>query len=215
MSISSSDSSSNEDSSGSESSLDPSSPIHPLNPRKQKRRSVVKDRPLKENSPWHIMLSRAGQGINSVSVEDSADGKYFRRRFRVPYALFEALIQVMLDDNWFPAEYEDNGRGKLDSCGVRGCSLQVKVLSVLRVLGRGVCFDELYDGSGCSESMMSRFFHTFLQTFNDRLFYCVVNGPKTKEDVVKLAKIYDVLGMAGAIGYGACLPLCLPRQCPL
>jgi hypothetical protein len=164
MYISSFDSSSSEDSSASECSLDspsPSQPCFPLNPRKQKRRSDVKDRPLKENAPWHIMLSRAGQGINSVSDEHSADGKYFRRRFRVPYALFEALIQVMLDDNWFPAEYEDNGRGKLDSCGVRGCSLQVKVLSVLRVLGRGVCFDELYDGSGCSESMMSRFFHTF------------------------------------------------------
>jgi hypothetical protein len=179
----------------------PSSCHLPANARKGRRRSGVKSRPLKENAPWHIMLSHAGQGTNSVSDEHSVDGRYFRRRFRLPYALFEALIQVMLDDNWFPSEYEANGRGKLDSCGVRGCSLQVKFLSVLRVLGRGVCFDELYDGSNCSESMMSRFFHAFLQTFNDRLFYCVVNAPKTKEDVSKLAKIYEFLGMVGAIGY--------------
>jgi hypothetical protein len=146
------------------------------------------------------MLSLAGQGINSIADENSPDGRYFRRRFRLPYALFEGLVQVMLADNWFPAEYESNGRGKVDRCGVRGCSLQVKFLSVLRVLGRGVCFDELFDGSGCSESMMSRFFHKFLKTFNDRLFHCVIKPPTTTEEVTKLATIYELLGIVGAIG---------------
>jgi hypothetical protein len=119
--------------------------INKPNPKTQKRNSNIKSRPTKESAPWHIMLSLASQGKNGVADESSADGRYFRRRFRLPYALFESLIQVMLDDNWFPSEYEANGRGKLDSCGIRGCSLQVKFLSVLRVLGRGVCFDELYD----------------------------------------------------------------------
>lgn len=48
--------------------------------------------------------------------------------------------------------------------------LQVKFLSVLRVLGRGICFDELYDGSGLSESVTSRFFHRFVAIFADRFF---------------------------------------------
>jgi hypothetical protein len=160
------------------------------------------------------MLSLAGQGKNCVADEDSADGRYFRRRFRLPYSLFESLIKVMLDDNWFPAEYEVNGRGKVDSCGIRGCSLQVKFLSVLRVLGRGVCFDELYDGSGCSESMMSRFFHTFLNTFNNRLFHCSVKAPATRDDVSKLATIYDFLGMSGAIGSTDCTHIALGK-CPV
>jgi hypothetical protein len=160
------------------------------------------------------MLSLAGQGENNVADELSADGRYFRRRFRLPYALFESLIKVMLDDNWFPSAYEANGRGKLDSCGIRGCSLQVKVLSVLRVLGRGVCFDELYDGSGCSESMMSRFFHEFLIIFNDRLFHCSVKAPATQNEVSKLEKIYGFLGMAGAIGSTDCTHIALGK-CPV
>jgi hypothetical protein len=40
---------------------------------------------------------------------------------------------------------------------------------LIRVLGRGIVFDELYDGSGCSESSMSVWFHKFLGVFVERL----------------------------------------------
>jgi hypothetical protein len=186
----------------------------PPKPKGQTRNSNVKSRPLKENAPWHIMLSLAGQGKNDIADENSADGRYFRRRFRLPYALFESLIQVMLADNWFPYEYEANGRGKLDSCGIRGCSLQVKFLSVLRVLGRGVCFDELYDGSGCSESTLSRFFHQFLIIFNNRLFPCTVKAPATQNEVSKLETIYKYLGLPGTIGSTDCTHIALGK-CPV
>ena len=106
--------------------------------------------------------------VNGVSVPDSIDGRYFRRRFRIPYKMFQALIQVMLDDNWFPGDFEADGGGKCCKLGRKGASLHVKVLSVLRVLGRGVCFDELYDGSGLSESITSTFFHRFVAMFVER-----------------------------------------------
>jgi hypothetical protein len=113
------------------------------------------------------MLDKAEQS-NGASDPDSIDGRYFRRRFRVPYSMFKALIQVMLDDNWFPGDFEADGGGKCSVLGIKGASLQVKVLSVFRALGRGVCFDELYDGSGLSEAVTSTFFHRFVAVFVQR-----------------------------------------------
>ncbi len=176
------------------------SPVHSpsatiFHKAKRRRRSLLP----KDQAPWQLMLNNAnlpGGAADSTSI----DGRYFRRRFRVPYALFNALNAVMITDDWFPGEYERDGQGKCDRIGVRGASLQVKHLSVLRVLGRGVCFDELYDGSRLSESVLSRFFHRFNSIFVSRLFHKVVVPPKTPEDVGRIAKIYDMLGLVGAVG---------------
>ena len=134
-----------------------------LKPRGKRRLKRFMEK--KSSAPWQRMLDRAEES-NGVSVPDSIDGRYFRRRFRIPYKMFQALIQVMLDDNWFPGDFEADG--KCCKLGRKGASLHVKVLSVLRVLGRGVCFDELYDGSGLSESVTSTFFHRFVAMFTER-----------------------------------------------
>lgn len=126
---------------------------------KQARRR--RDLEPKANAPWQRMLDKAEDGLG-VADPNSIDGRYFRRRFRIPYSLFKSLIQVMLEDDWFPGEFEHDGSGKCCRLGIQGASLHVKVLSVLRVLGRGVCFDELYDGSGLSESVTSTFYHRFV-----------------------------------------------------
>jgi hypothetical protein len=131
-----------------------------LKPRGRKRRK--RDLEPKSNAPWQRMLDRAEQ-INGASDPDSIDGRYFRLRFRVSYSMFKALIQVMLDDNWFPGDFEADGSGKCSVLGIQGASLHVKVLPVLRALGRGVCFDELYDGSGLSEAVTSTFFFVLWQ----------------------------------------------------
>ena len=196
---------------------------------KIKRRKRVLE--PKANAPWQLMLNKAEQP-NGVSDPDSIDGRYFRRRFRIPYSLFIALIKVMLDDLWFPGDYDAEGRGKCCRAGRPGASLQVnarclehawflfanthlqvKVLSTLRVLGRRSCFDELYDGSGLSESVLSRFFHRFVAMFANRLFYKVVTPPQTEEQLTAVVRIYDMLGMAGAFGSTDCTHIALGK-CP-
>jgi hypothetical protein len=134
---------------------------------KPKRTRLRRKLEAKANAPWQRMLDKAEE-VNGASRPDSIDGRYFRRRFRIPYEMFKALIKTILDDAWFPGDFEADGKGKCCSVGIRGASLQVKVLSVLRVLGRGVCFDELYDGSGLSESVLSTFYHRFLSIFCQR-----------------------------------------------
>ena len=148
------------------------------------------------------MLDDHAAGRTSISQEDTRDGRYFRRRFRIPFAMFEALIKVILQEEWFSG-FDRNGRGSLDATRDerrRGASLQVKVLSVLRILGRGNVFDECFDGSGCSESLIASFFHKFLDRFVARLFKCMVCPPATADELAEQMRIYERLGLNGACG---------------
>ncbi len=120
----------------------------------------------KAQAQWQKMLDGARTGQNHIADARSRDGMYFRRRFRMPFCL-TGLVQVMLDENWFP-KFGKNGSGPVDASGRPGASLHVKVLSALRVIGRGVCIDECFDGSGCGEESIRIFVHDFTAIFADR-----------------------------------------------
>lgn len=172
------------------------------------RRSPVN----KKDAPWQRMLDCNDANMNTIHDESSRDGKYFRRRFRMPYSLFKDLISAMLEEKWFP-KYGPAGEGPLDASKTRGASLQVKVLSVLRVLGRGVVFDECFDGSGCGEESIRTFFHSFVAVFSARLFSGIVKPPRTVEEIRTTTGIYQRLGMGAAIGSTDCTHISL-GNCP-
>jgi hypothetical protein len=95
----------------------------------------------------------------------------------MPFSLFQVLIQIILEERWFP-KFGCEGDGQLDCTKQhRGASLHVKVLSALRVLGRGVVFDECFDGSGCGEESVRSFFHLFVAKFSQRFYTEVVHPP--------------------------------------
>ena len=84
------------------------------------------------------MLDKNAAGVGFIHDESTRDGMYFRRRFRIPFAMFQALIKTMIDERWFSG-FGPQGEGLLDATRnerMRGASLHVKVLSVLRILGR-------------------------------------------------------------------------------
>jgi hypothetical protein len=148
------------------------------------------------------MLQEQAAGKNSIHDECTKDGRYFRRRFRIPFSMFATLIKIILEERWFSG-FDENGRGLLDATRDerrRGASLHVKVLSVLRVLGRGNVFDEVFDGSGCSESLIASWFHQFLDRFVARLFKCMVCPPACVDDLAAQMRIYQRLGLNGACG---------------
>jgi hypothetical protein len=173
-----------------------------------KRRRPV----LKKDSPWQKMLDGHGKGENTIGDPETRDGKYFRRRFRMPYSLFCVTIQVMLSERWFPV-YGETGEGPLDCTKNRGASLQVKVLSVLRVLGRGVVFDECHDGSGCGEESIRVFFHLFMPKFCESLFKSVVKPPTTEAEISETTGVYQMMGIGPAVGSTDCTHIEL-GNCP-
>jgi len=99
---------------------------------KLKRTRTRRPVPDKAAAPWQLMLDSAKLNLNGVADPDSRDGRYFRRRFRVPYSLFTAIIDCALIDNWFPGDFLPDGTSVADACGLRGATLHVKVLTVLR-----------------------------------------------------------------------------------
>jgi hypothetical protein len=148
------------------------------------------------------MLDDHAAGRSSLDKEDTRDGMFFRRRFRIPFAMFKTLIEIILEERWFSG-FDELGRGNLDATRDerrRGASLHVKVLSVLRILGRGNVFDECFDGSGCSESLIASWFHKFLDRFVSRLFQCMVRPPETVDELAAQMRIYQRLGLNGACG---------------
>jgi len=124
----------------------------------------------------------------------------------MPFSLFKALIAQMLRDTWFPG-FGVNGEGRTNAIKLesnRGASLHVLVLSALRVLGRGLRFDECYDGSGCQEECIRVFFHKFCEVLADKLYAAVIKPPGTIDEVAQQVDIYQRLGMGGAIGSTDC-----------
>jgi hypothetical protein len=55
----------------------------------------------KSEAPWARMLSNNVKGLNTIDIPDTRDGRYFRRRFRIPFSLFMALINIMVREGWF------------------------------------------------------------------------------------------------------------------
>jgi len=83
------------------------------------------------------MLDDHAAGRSSLDKEDTRDGMFFRRRFRIPFAMFKTLIEIILEERWFSG-FDELGRGNLDATRderKRGASLHVKVLSVRFGLG--------------------------------------------------------------------------------
>jgi hypothetical protein len=143
----------------------------------------------------------------------------FRRRFRVPYVIFLQLLE------WTKAWHE---KGATDAFGRERIPTELKLLGVLRVLGRATCFDGIQELSGISVPTMCAFFHEFTSWFAKEVSWiclgslfilnshqkthvcCVllwsqiypkfVSPPKTKEELLEVSTAYAAVGLPGAIG---------------
>ena len=182
-------------------------------PFKRVRNGAARRNPVdKKDAPWQRMLDGCSKGSNTINDEQSRDGKYFRRRFRMPHSLFMTLVDVVLAEQWFP-KYGPEGQGPKDCTGNHGASLHVKLLSVFRVLGRGVVFDECFDGSGCGEESIRTFFHLFTAKFAQRYYAQVVQPPTSHAEILEHVRIYQSLGMGAAVGSTDCTHIEL-GNCP-
>ena len=114
--------------------------------RFRRRRPVIRRRNVYErldpiNRPFYTdyLHERVQEEIQDPN---SRLAKLFRRRFRVPYPLFQALLNMTID-----LGFKDYG---VDITGRSCVPLGSKLLGVLRVLGRSVCFDGIAELAGGS-----------------------------------------------------------------
>ena len=137
---------------------------------------------------------------------DKKGGILFRRRFRVSYPMFEQIVTMTKENRWFSDAPDCSGR--------RGAPLELKILGVLRVLGRGYCFDGIEELCFISAEVIRVFFHKFTRLFSVKLFLIYCNAPLSEDEIERTMKIYRRLGLPGCIGSVDCVHIRWER-CPV
>jgi hypothetical protein len=158
--------------------------------QREKRRRVPNPRGEPRDTAWWRMY------VDSATVRDPehADHSLFRRRFRVPYSLYETLLAHARSKAWFP------DAGHTDAFGRSAYPLELKVLGFLRVLGRGWAFDDVAEATDMSEETHRRFFHEFAKKFAEDQFEHWVHPPRDDEELADWMREYTEAGFPGAFG---------------
>jgi hypothetical protein len=175
--------------------------------RSEVRKSYYKHRRFEERPPY--AMSCWGRMLVNPRTKDPSDakgGKLFRLRFRVPFPLFQRLVDMTRANNWFSE--------KKDCTGRLAAPLELKILGVLRVLGRGYCFDGIEELCFISREVNRRFFHTWCDLFSKKYFSIYCNPPSTKEEIDRTMAVYNRLGFPGCIGSTDCVHIRWER-CPV
>ena len=143
-----------------------------------------------ESAFWHIVANPSNQDPQSF------DGRCFRRRFRVPYSVFLQLVDF--------AEALGFDRRPVDAAGKNGAPLEIKILAVLQLLGRGLCFDDVALTTNISEEVIRVFFHDFIDKFVHKYYHDFIKVPEGAALGKCLAE-YQALGFPGAVGSMDCV----------
>jgi hypothetical protein len=146
--------------------------------------------------------------INDPEVQDPSTemGKKFRLRFRVPFPVFRELLDLTLKLG-FQARPQNAAK-------TAGVPLEIQVLGVLRVLGRGCCFDGIEEISNVDEETHRRFFHEFCAKFAKQYYKDYVYTPRNEEEMHAWSSDYEVMGLPGAMGSTDCVHVKWDR-CPV
>ena len=160
--------------------------------------------PIRENrkrasnlwlSPWGILISS-----EAIKVPGSFEDRLFRKRFRLPYALFVNFVKEAKDKNIF----EEVRCGKI--------AVEFKIMIGLRILGRDNCADDISEFLNIGESTVYPIFKQFVDGCVKYLYSKYVHVPDGEElDRVRI--VYEKLGLPGCIGSMDCTHIYWHR-CP-
>jgi hypothetical protein len=109
-------------------------------------------RPVYSESTWGRMMER---DIERLRDPKSDEAKVFMRRFRIAFGLFEHIL------GWVRCWVAETRKSDCDVTGRDAVPLNLLLLGVLRMLGRGTCTDGITELSDISETKMNSFFKAF------------------------------------------------------
>jgi hypothetical protein len=127
-------------------------------PKKRMRRTLHAETAAISSFTRHYLVPAHNNpdknSATSIWNDESALGKKFRLRFRLPYSLFNY--------NCVRYEQECEDRGVQDATGKKSYGVRILALGTLRMLGRDIMFDDLEDLNGISSETNRKFFHGFV-----------------------------------------------------
>ena len=143
---------------------------------------------------------------SSIHDETSNLGKKFRRRFRVPYCIFQEIVSSVKQVNSLPDF-------KVQASGAEGVHICLLVLGSLRALGSGCTFDLIEELTCVSEETHRVFFQNEFLKWGERVAPNHIKMPDTQEEVRHVMALYERLGLPGCAGSIDCVHLVWDR-CP-
>ena len=155
----------------------------PCQPRFPERIGAAKWAVAYEDVEWFLLVKR----LRSVVPRD-VDKRTFRRRFRVPFNVFEEL---------FTAAQTSGEFAPLSSAGKPPVPLELKILGVLRYNAVGGNWDVISEASGgVSIKTFSTFHSKYMEWFNRTQLgkYVYPSDPKTA------SRVYGNYGFPGCVG---------------
>ena len=159
--------------------------------------------PIRENrkrasnlwlSPWGILISS-----EAIKVPGSYEDRLFRKRFRLPYALFVNFVKEAKDKNIF----EEVRCGKI--------AVEFKIMIGLRILGRDSCADDISEHLNIGESTVYPIFKQFVDGCVKYLYTKYVYVPDG-EELHRVRLVYEKLGLPGCIGSMDCTMMLTPLR---
>jgi len=126
----------------------------------------------------------------------SKASKTFRRRFRVSFKVFKEIVDLAYE--WFP---EDN---RSDCVGNHARPLELKILGVLRKLGRACTFDDIEELTNIHEETHRVFFHKFVKMFAEELYAKWVHFPQDDVTLKYTLDGYSRVGLPGCLFSADC-----------
>ncbi len=138
-----------------------------------------------EETPWYQLLQD-----KDLENPHSKKSRLFQLRFRVPYLLFKHyLVKRCNELNIF-----DSAR----NCPTR-CPIEIKISACLRLLGRGLTYDDINEMSKIPHSTIPQFLHTFCENMTNRMYDPVIEHPANDNFQSRLDH-YAAIGLPGAMG---------------
>ena len=165
----------------------------PKPPKKRRRRNPHRINGDYSGSPWFKSFMNIPLDHELNVNPDSAACKRFKARFRVPWRMF---VDKLLP--WTKAKFPQ----KNDAVGIPGIPTELKLLAVLRVMGRAETFDTVSELTDCgfNGEALRVFYHKWVSEFASEMYPLWVKLPSTEEEISNAMAPYKTAGLNGAIG---------------
>jgi hypothetical protein len=197
---------------------DDAGPEGPRLPQGKKRKLPWVPRPRldKNGTPTHGFMKRNYKESTwwAILQDDHADGprnpnsklgKDFRKDFRVPFKVFQFIVDMAKSRNWMSVAV-------VDACGRTGIPIELQILGVLYILGGDHKFRSVEKLGNFSGESMRVFFIAFVSAFSCDLFDIWVCMPRTKAEIARITDQYAKVGLPGCVGSIDCTHVGVDRM---
>jgi hypothetical protein len=170
-----------------------------------KRQRWSHSRSNKWESTWGEALLHIRSARAAGSPDERAEAK-FKLRFRLPFDLFEEIVAELRGRPGYVASNDIDSRIPRDGRDARTfIPLDIMLMAVLRIAGRGWCFDDVEESSGIGLSTMAAYYHNFVRQYVDDFYSDWVFLAETPEQIEEVTNAYEVQGFPGCVGSVDCV----------